>query len=236
MTRFLSHRGESDDAPENTITAFRLAVERESDGIELDLRLTADDELVCAHDSDLRRVAGADVTVAAATLAELRRFYPVPRLSEVLALLTPAIQLQMELKGDNPALPARLADVLGAWTGDCSRLSVSSFERETIRAAADFLSELPRLLLTELKESDGRFPPPEEVAAELRSLQCTGISFKASPAADAEFVRKLHESGFRVVCWGVFTDELGLKMASCGVDAMTCNHAVALRRQWRSLR
>ena len=37
MTRFLSHRGESDDAPENTLAAYKLAMERDSDGIELDI-------------------------------------------------------------------------------------------------------------------------------------------------------------------------------------------------------
>ena len=47
MTRFLSHRGESDDAPENTLSAYKLAMERDSDGIELDIRLTADGEAAC---------------------------------------------------------------------------------------------------------------------------------------------------------------------------------------------
>ena len=42
MTLFLSHRGESDDAPENTLSAFAIAMERDSDGIELDIRLTSD--------------------------------------------------------------------------------------------------------------------------------------------------------------------------------------------------
>ena len=37
----------------------------------------------------------------------------------------------------------------------------------------------------------------------------------------------------RVVCWGVRSDELGLAMARIGVDAMTCNHAVALRAEYR---
>jgi len=64
---FLSHRGESDDAPENTLRAFALAISRESDGIELDVRLTADKQVVCCHDEDLQRVAGVPVKVAAAS-------------------------------------------------------------------------------------------------------------------------------------------------------------------------
>ena len=98
MTLFLSHRGESDDAPENTLNAFSLAMERDSDGIELDIRLSADGEVVCVHDETLERVAGAKLAVAEASLAELRKFYPVPRLSEALAVL--------RIKGSSAACPA----------------------------------------------------------------------------------------------------------------------------------
>ena len=44
---WISHRGESYDAPENTMKAFRLAWKRGTDGIELDIRLTADGQVVC---------------------------------------------------------------------------------------------------------------------------------------------------------------------------------------------
>ena len=61
---FLSHRGESDDAPENTMQAYQLAMDRESDGIELDIHLSADGRVVCVHDADLKRVAGVPAVIA----------------------------------------------------------------------------------------------------------------------------------------------------------------------------
>ena len=64
----------------------------------------------------------------------------------------------------------------------------------------------------------------------------SGVSFKADMQADKAFVDALREQGLRVVCWGVFTDELGLAMASAGVDALTCNHAVALRETAKCMR
>ena len=54
---------------------------------------------------------------------------------------------------------------------------------------------------------------------------------KADMLADKTFVDALREEGLRAVCWGIFTDELGLAMAAAGVDALTCNHAVALREK-----
>lgn len=232
MTRFLSHRGESDDAPENTLAAYKLAMERDSDGIELDIRLTADGEAACVHDETIERVSGVRLAVSDATLAALRQYHPVPLLSEALAVLKPGKQMQIELKGPWPQLQPVKA-VLDRRGGDRKGLALSSFEEETIRAAADVFPELPRLLLTDLTRRFGRFPAPEQVVACLHSLRCTGISFLATAEADASFVEALHRAGMRVVCWGVRSDELGLAMARIGVDAMTCNHAVALRAEYR---
>lgn len=232
MTRFLSHRGESDDAPENTLAAYKLAMERDSDGIELDIRLTADGEAACVHDETIERVSGVRLAVSDATLAALRQYHPVPLLSEALAVLKPGKQMQIELKGPWPQLQPVKA-VLDRRGGDRKGLALSSFDEETIRAAADVFPELPRLLLTDLTRRFGRFPAPEQVVACLHSLRCTGISFLATAEADASFVEALHRAGMRVVCWGVRSDELGLAMARIGVDAMTCNHAVALRAEYR---
>ena len=232
MTRFLSHRGESDDAPENTLSAYKLAMERDSDGIELDIRLTADGEAACVHDETIERVSGVRLAVSDATLAALRQYHPVPLLSEALAVLKPGKQMQIELKGPWPQLQPVKA-VLNRRGGDRKGLALSSFDEETIRAAADVFPELPRLLLTDLTRRFGRFPAPEQVVACLHSLRCTGISFLATAEADAAFVEALHRAGMRVVCWGVRSDELGLAMARIGVDAMTCNHAVALRAEYR---
>ena len=232
MTRFLSHRGESDDAPENTLSAYKLAMERDSDGIELDIRLTADGEAACVHDETIERVSGVILAVSDATLAALRQYHPVPLLSEALAVLKPGKQMQIELKGPWPQLQPVKA-VLDRRGGDRKGLALSSFDEETIRAAADVFPELPRLLLTDLTRRFGRFPAPEQVVACLHSLRCTDISFLATAEADAAFVEALHRAGMRVVCWGVRSDELGLAMARIGVDAMTCNHAVALRAEYR---
>lgn len=234
MPCFLSHRGESDDAPENTLEAFQLAMARDSDGIELDIRLTADGEVVCVHDESLKRVAGVDLAVATNTLKELRLHHPLPLLAEALDCLKPGKHMQIELKG-SPEQIAPLSEVLRNRRGDHANLALSSFEEETIFLAADRFPMLPRIFLTNLARHFGKgFPDAAQTAELLTRLRCTGISFLATTDADATFVDTLHKKGFRVVCWGVSSDELGLAMARIGVDAMTCNHAVALREKWRN--
>ena len=54
----IAHRGASGHAPENTLAAFRLALDMGAPAIELDVHLTRDHRLVVAHDDDLKRCAG----------------------------------------------------------------------------------------------------------------------------------------------------------------------------------
>src|SRR5438477_1876233 len=68
----VAHRGESADAPENTLAAFRLAWERHDDAIELDVHLTADGQLIVCHDPDTRRTTGVKKVIKETPLAELR--------------------------------------------------------------------------------------------------------------------------------------------------------------------
>ena len=229
---FLSHRGESDDAPENTMKAYQLAMDRDSDGIELDIRETSDGRIVCVHDADLKRVAGTPAVIAEHTLAELQAIHPVPELHEVLAILRPGCMIQIELKSTASLLPG-LRSLL---TQDlCGRLQVriSSFDAALLNAAADFFPELPRLLLIDLFKRFGRMPSAAEAAELLSRCRATGVSLRARLDYTAEFVRDLKARGLSVVGWGVSSDELGLHLAEIGVDALTCNHAVALRKIWR---
>ena len=57
MTSIFGHRGASGYAPEKTIEAFRLAAEMGADGVELDVQMTRDGELVVAHDETIDRVS-----------------------------------------------------------------------------------------------------------------------------------------------------------------------------------
>ena len=65
------------------------------------------------------------------------------------------------------------------------------------------------------------------ISAVLFSLMTLWHTFSL-PKPDADALRA---KGLRVVAWGVDTDEKGLAMAAAGVDALTCNHAVALRKK-----
>lgn len=67
----VAHRGASHDNAEHTLGAYVAALEAGADGLECDVRLTADGHLVCVHDGDLRRTASARGRVSTMELADL---------------------------------------------------------------------------------------------------------------------------------------------------------------------
>jgi hypothetical protein len=68
----VGHRGASHDAPENTIAAYKLAIEQGADAFEGDYWLGADGHIMCLHDADTKRVGGKKLSVTKAPFDELR--------------------------------------------------------------------------------------------------------------------------------------------------------------------
>ncbi len=104
--KFYAHRGLHDrkaGIPENTMAAFRRAVER-GFGIELDVQLTRDGEVVVFHDFDLKRICSVEGEVSDFTYKELRALSVdgtsehIPKLSEVLEMVNGRVPLLVELK------------------------------------------------------------------------------------------------------------------------------------------
>lgn len=105
-----AHRGASGYAPENTLEAFDLAIKMKSDGIELDVQLTKDGELVVIHDETIDRVSNGSGLVKDYTLKELKnfnynngnlnyKFCEIPTLEEVYTLLKDTdLFINVELK------------------------------------------------------------------------------------------------------------------------------------------
>lgn len=67
----IAHRGASVDAPEHTLAAYRAALEQGADGLECDVRLTADGHLVCVHDRRVDRTSNGRGVVSTLELADL---------------------------------------------------------------------------------------------------------------------------------------------------------------------
>ena len=113
MPKIWAHKGCCTLYPENTLEAFRAAAELDGiTGIELDIQLTSDGEMVVFHDENLRRVTHIDRNVRGCTLAEIKniaipandgKYCSIPTLEEVLVMMKPycesrGILINIELK------------------------------------------------------------------------------------------------------------------------------------------
>lgn len=70
----VAHRGSSTDHPEHTLAAYEAALREGADGLECDIRLTADHQLVCVHDRTIDRTSDGEGAVSEMTLAQLRQY------------------------------------------------------------------------------------------------------------------------------------------------------------------
>ncbi|MGI6215257.1 MAG: glycerophosphodiester phosphodiesterase [Christensenellales bacterium] len=114
-TKIYGHRGASGYAPENTIAAFELAVKQQADGVELDVQLTRDKQLVVVHDERIDRVSNGTGRVCDISLRSLKKLKfginhmgyedeQIPTLEEVFDLLKSSrLNINIELK--NSILP-----------------------------------------------------------------------------------------------------------------------------------
>jgi glycerophosphoryl diester phosphodiesterase len=129
-----AHRGlHGPGVPENSLAAFRAAVDAGA-GIECDVRLSGDGQVVVFHDHDLRRLCASALTVEATTASILtgQRLFdtgePIPRLRDLLDLVAGQVPILIELKcrGGNAA---RLAQAVVAELGDYNGpIGLMSFE------------------------------------------------------------------------------------------------------------
>lgn len=234
--RIIAHRGASHEAPENTLAAFRAAIEAEAEGIELDVQTSRDGVPMVIHDPSLERTTNGHGPVGQASAAEMAAleagtwFQPpmpgehVPTLAAVLALLEPTpLELHIELKTARVAYPGLVPAVLQAVeaAGMSERVVLSSFNHHSlleVRRLAPRVACAP--LLYEVFIEPWRYA----VQHGFRALHAQHATI------DAELVRASHEAGVAVRAYTVDEPEEAQRLLALGVDGLITNEPARLLR------
>lgn len=249
MATIIAHRGASFDAPENTLAAFRLAWEQEADGIEGDFMLTADGRIVCFHDVDAKRIAGAPLVVKETSLARLAQLdvgrwkgdrwngERIATLAEVLEVIPAGKRFVIELK-DGPEIVEPLARILTESKIPAEKLLIISLIDATIAECKRQLPHVSWHWLSGYKQDDhGAWrPTADEVIATIQELGATGFGSLAKPDHfDAAFVEKLRAAGipeFHV--WTVDDPDVARFYAGLGAWGITTNRPAFIRAALRN--
>lgn len=241
-----AHRGASDDAPENTLAAFRLAWRQGADAIEGDFRLSGDGDVVCIHDADTARTCGVNLTVADTPLARLRELdygrwkgegfagETCPTLTEVLAVVPTGKRLYVELKTGPEIVPQLARDLERAAVAPAAVVLIA-FDEATIIACKKRLPAVRAHWLTAFQESSkatGQWRPTAAAIAEIvRRCGADGVGMQArAEFIDAAFVETLWSGGvgeFHV--WTVDHPEDARHFAKLGAVGITTNRPALLR-------
>jgi glycerophosphoryl diester phosphodiesterase len=238
-TLIFGHRGASAYAPQNTLPAFELAAEQGADGIELDVWLSKDRQLVILHDSTLDHTTNSTGYIWDKTLVELKDLdashsfkdkygvVVIPTLDEVFEAVGKRLLINVEIKADAGMISGveqAVADKI-AYFGLEQRTIVSSFSADVLRNFRGIKPEVAIGFLHAEETPAEQWEIINEMIYEARHPHHTLI--------DDEYMTYAKSQGWRVNTWTVNDAARGLELQQLGVDAIITNHPDMLLRALR---
>ena len=226
----IAHRGASGTFPENTLSAFRAAIDAGAEMCELDVQLSRDGSVVVIHDETVERTTEGKGEIAELTLEELKRLDAgakfkggavkgerIPTLDEVFALTSGKCGLNIELKA--AGVEHQVAQIMQARNAFSDSI-VSSFDWECLKKIQQLHFNIRIALLADEKPVD---------------LMMNAVAMRAhaiNPRWDmvtADLCKAAHERGLKLYTWTVDADARMRALIECGVDGIMTNYPERLR-------
>ena len=230
----IAHRGASYLAPENTVASSRLAFELGADAVEVDIYLSADNKIVCIHDANTKRTAGADHVVKNTDSEILRSLdagswksaeykgEKIPFLKEVIKSVPRGKKLVVELKCGSEVLPL-LKKTVGKYSKS-REFAFIAFNFQTITDTKKTFPDNPCHWLCSNKillEKNLPFVP---------GAGLDGVSLSYG-LIDEQVAKKVRELNLELFSWTVDDPAEARRLMPLGVKGITTNRPGWLREQ-----
>ena len=249
----IAHRGSSAQAPENTLAAFQLAWEQGADGIEGDFQLTKDGHIICFHDKDTKRLAGQQLTVANATLEELRQLdvgsiqpqaevdalrswsadkfqgTRMPTIAEVFATVPPGKKMFIEIKCGPEILDPLLRELASSGlTPD--QLVVIAFDSAMLKSLKEREPKWQTGWLCSFgKRANGKpSQAPAKVFKTLKEMNARAL-MSGRGDVDKNLLDKIRAAGIEHYAWTINDSKLAPAYQAQGVDAIITDVPAEMR-------
>ena len=242
-TLIIAHRGESFDAPENTLSAVNLAWERGANAVEIDVRLSKDNKVVVVHDKTTRRIGNKNEKVKNQTLEELRtldfgswkseKYFgeKIPTLSEVFDTVPKGKKLVVEVKSSDKIIPFLIEDIKNSAL-EQHQIEIISFKYDVLKKIKEQLPHHKTLYLVDLDYTwmtKVFSPTVEKLIDKVTSANFDGINAWAGNMLTERFAYTIKWSDLLLYTWTVNDPEHAKLLVDWEVDAITTDRA-----QWLS--
>jgi glycerophosphoryl diester phosphodiesterase len=241
-TFLIAHRGESADAPENTLASINLAWKRNVKAVEIDIRLTADHKIVVIHDNNTFRVSRKWMKVSKTDLKKLKALdvgitkgkqwknEPIPTLKDVLKTIPDDGKLIIEIKNKSFIL-SYLKDEIEISGIKNSQIEIISFHRKLLEESKKMMPQFKTLWLLEL---DYLWPQwlihfePKQIIHKTKQSNLDGVNLWAGKLATKQTITSLKKAGLLVYLWTINDVRKARQLIEYGADAITSDNAVFL--------
>ncbi len=231
----VAHRGGSAAAPENTLAAFRKAIECGAQGCEMDIRQTKDGVIVVSHDDTAKRAAGVDLKIADSNYSDLAAL----DFSKVNKKLT-------EFKGEKiPTFKEALQVLKGTACRPIIEVKADGFEEEVVKIIREFQLEKTAVIIDfsakrvktfrELAPEiccawlcsykKGQFTSEQQADLVLKTLKKCGTNVVDINFGNVDqiFLTKMRAAGIHVWCWTVDNPKMMRQCADWKIESITSN-------------
>ena len=208
----IGHRGAKGHQPENTLISFQKAIDLKVDGIELDVHLSSDGEIIVIHDETIDRTTNGKGFVNHFTASELKK-YEIPKLIEVLELVNRNCFVNIELKGIGTARPVveLIAHYISEKNCNYTDFLVSSFDWKMLEEVQLLNPKIRIGVLTEESIKDA--------LAFAKKINAFSIHPDYALLSKVN-VTLMQENGFEVFSWTVNSIEDIQKIKSFNVNGI----------------
>jgi len=239
---YIAHRGESYEAPENSLSAFNLAWNQNADAIEIDVQLTLDNEIVVIHDRNTKRISGVSKQISSEPLAELKRLNlgfhkgkgwlneKIPTLQEILKSVPVGKQIFIEVKCGVEIVP-KLKNVIESFPVPKSQIKLIGFNLELMsQIKKSFLQyevfwnkNISALRMISTRNGW------QKLISSAKQNNLDGLNLSYSNCLNQNAADKIKSNNLKLFVWTVDDPNTAYRLLKLGVDGIMTNRSGWLR-------
>jgi len=237
----IAHRGESYDAPENTLASINLAWKRDADAVEIDVQLTKDEKIVLIHDKTTLRTGGKYKRIASNNYDELLKIdvgkiknikwkdEHIPLLDEVIDTIPQNKIFFVEIKSDKRIINP-LQNLIEQKNIILAQIKFIGFNLSTMKLLKETFPKIGAYWIAEGKDYKSKVNLKETIR-KCKSAKLDGLDVQVRRYLNKDVINSVKNSGLSIYTWTVDDSERAKQLCIEGIDGITTNRAGWLKNK-----